>query len=188
MQITSVHIRNFKSIREMEIHGIENALILVGKNNTVLDAIRAVAGSYQIRESDFNERKQNIEISITLNFTEEDLHTFHRAGIVSQYKRYDAWRRDFCTKLPSYEEEALSFTFVVNWKGESRFFDGYKKNNRYIQEVFPRIYYIDTERQLKQFQDDLFMFQEDEQLIRLRAHVCMFDAAKECNQCFKHGR
>ena len=28
MQITSVHIRNFKSIREMEIHGIENALIL----------------------------------------------------------------------------------------------------------------------------------------------------------------
>ena len=25
MQITSVHIRNFKSIREMEIHGIENA-------------------------------------------------------------------------------------------------------------------------------------------------------------------
>ena len=42
MQITSVHIRNFKSIREMEIHGIENALILVGKNNTgktsVLDA------------------------------------------------------------------------------------------------------------------------------------------------------
>ena len=74
---------------------------------------------------------------------------------------------------------------MVNWKGESRFFDGYKKNNRYIQEVFPRIYYIDTERQLKQFQDDLFMFQEDEQLIRLRAHVCMFDAAKECNQCFK---
>ena len=61
MQITSVHIRNFKAIREMEIHGIENALILVGKNNTgktsVLDAIRAVAGSYQIQESDFNERK-----------------------------------------------------------------------------------------------------------------------------------
>ena len=81
--------------------------------------------------------------------------------------------------------ETLSFTFVVNWKGESRLYDGYKKNNRYIQEVFPRIYYIDTERQLKQFQDDLFMFQEDEQLIRLRAHVCMFDAAKECNQCFQ---
>ena len=73
----------------------------------VLDAIRVVAGSYQIRESDFNERKQNIEISITLNFTEEDLHMFHRAGIVSQYKRYDAWRRDFCTKLPSYEEMCI---------------------------------------------------------------------------------
>ena len=108
MQITSVHIRNFKAIREMEIHGIENALILVGKNNTgktsVLDAIRAVAGSYQIQESDFNERKQNIEISITLNFTEDDLHMFHRAGIVSQYKRYDAWYREFCAKLPSCED------------------------------------------------------------------------------------
>ena len=61
MQITSVHIRNFKSIREMEIHGIENALILVGKNNTgktsVLDAIRAVAGSYQIRATLMKENR-----------------------------------------------------------------------------------------------------------------------------------
>ena len=70
MQITSVHIRNFKSIREMEIHGIENALILVGKNNTgktsVLDAIRAVGGSYPITLQDFNEKRQNIEIMVSL--------------------------------------------------------------------------------------------------------------------------
>ena len=45
MQIISVHIKNFKSIEDMEITDIENALILVGKNNTgktgILDAIRA---------------------------------------------------------------------------------------------------------------------------------------------------
>ena len=34
MQIKSLHIKNFKSIRELSITDIENALILVGKNNT----------------------------------------------------------------------------------------------------------------------------------------------------------
>ena len=64
MQIESLVIRNFKSIREMRIEGIENALILVGKNNTgktsVLDAIRAVGGVYEIKKEDFNEKRQNI--------------------------------------------------------------------------------------------------------------------------------
>ena len=44
MQITDLRIRNFKSIRDMHIRDIENALILVGKNDTgktaVLDAVR----------------------------------------------------------------------------------------------------------------------------------------------------
>ena len=34
MQITDLWIRNFKSIRDMHIGDIENALILVGKNDT----------------------------------------------------------------------------------------------------------------------------------------------------------
>ena len=34
MQLTYLHIRNFKSIRDLEIRGIDRALILVGKNNT----------------------------------------------------------------------------------------------------------------------------------------------------------
>ena len=54
MQIVDLRIRNFKSIREVHIEGIENALILVGKNNTgktaVLDAIRAVFGDYTVQE------------------------------------------------------------------------------------------------------------------------------------------
>lgn len=33
MQLNRLHIRNFKSIRDMEIEDIENVLILVGKNN-----------------------------------------------------------------------------------------------------------------------------------------------------------
>ena len=46
MRIEYLLIRNFKSIRELEINDIEDVLILVGRNNAgksvVLDAIRAV--------------------------------------------------------------------------------------------------------------------------------------------------
>jgi putative ATP-dependent endonuclease of OLD family len=189
MQITSVHIKNFKSILDMEIQNVENALILVGKNNTgktgVLDAIRAVAGAYKVTEEDFNEKKQNIEITMTLAITQEDLISFHRGGVVSQYKRFDAWLHDFETKLTSYRDGSLKFTYQVNWNGVVRFKDGYRKNNRYIRDIFPRLYYIDSERDLNQFQNDLLLFQEDDQLSKLRTHVCMFDSARECNQCFK---
>ena len=100
MQIKSLHIKNFKSIRELSITDIENALILVGKNNTgktvVLDAIRAVTGDYAVKETDFNEKKQKIEIAMALEITEEDLQQLHAHGVVSSYKRFDAWKRDFC--------------------------------------------------------------------------------------------
>lgn len=43
MKIIYIKIKNFKSISELEINDIENALILVGKNNTgktsMIDAI-----------------------------------------------------------------------------------------------------------------------------------------------------
>ncbi|MEA4818727.1 MAG: AAA family ATPase, partial [[Clostridium] scindens] len=65
MRIIDLRIKNFKSIRDMHIGGIENALILVGKNNTgktaVLDAIRAASGDYVVREEDFQEDFPNIE-------------------------------------------------------------------------------------------------------------------------------
>lgn len=188
MHITSVHIKNFKSIREVKIENVENALILVGKNNTgktgILDAVRAAFGAYEITGRDFNEKKQNIEISMTLRLTEEDLKLFHGSGIVSQYKRYEPWLKDFRAKLPSYKEGSLKFTYQVNWNGGCRYSDGIRKNNRYMAELFPRIYSIDSERNLSQFQDDLLLFQEDEQLAMMRSHVCLFDRAKICNQCF----
>lgn len=105
MEIKYLSIKNFKSIRHMEISDIQNALILVGKNNTgkssILHALRAVEGSYEISLDDFNETMQNIEIGFILSITEEDLHIFHKNGIVSQYKKYDLWKKDFESKLPS---------------------------------------------------------------------------------------
>lgn len=75
MQFVHLRIRNYKVIRDMEIRDMENALILVGKNNTgktsVLDAIRVVSGAEELKKADFNEVKQNVEIEVTLEITQE---------------------------------------------------------------------------------------------------------------------
>ena len=188
MQIKSLHIKNFKSIRNLEIYDIEKALILVGKNNTgktvVLDAIGAVTGDYEIRETDFNERRQNIEIAMFFELTEEDLHQFHAYGLVSSYKRYESWKRDFSEKLPSFVEGKLSFVCAINHNGKIRYEDGYHKNNRYILEILPKLHFIDTTRNVASFQEDLLMFQNSQELMHLRSNVCMFDSAKSCNHCF----
>lgn len=188
MQIKYLGIKNFKSIRELEIHDMESALILVGKNNTgktvVLDAIRAVTGDFLVKESHFNEKKQNIEISMTLSITEEDLKLFHAQGIVSQYKRFELWKKEFCEKLPSYVDGELSFTCSFNHTGKIRYIDHTHKNNRYIREVLPKLHFIDTTRNLASFQDDLLLFEKSEDLVQMKNNACMFDGAKGCNHCF----
>jgi len=189
MQIKSLHIKNFKSIRELDILDIENALILVGKNNTgktvVLDAIRAVSGDYVVRDTDFNEKKQNIEIGMTLEITEEDLHLFHAHGIISNYKRFDLWKRAFCEKLPSYTEGILHFVCTINQSGKIRYDDGSHKNNHCIPEILPKLHFIDTTRNVAPLQEDLLLLRESEELNRLRSNACMFDSAKACNHCFQ---
>ncbi len=106
MQISSISIRNFKTIRELSIHDIESALIVVGKNSTgktvILHAILAMAGQYEIKDTDYKDIERNIEITVTLEITGEDMKAFHDKGIVSKYKRYEAWEKDFMSKLPSY--------------------------------------------------------------------------------------
>ena len=188
MQIQSIRISNFKSIRELEINEIENALILVGKNNTgktvVLDAIRAVVGDYKVKETDFNQRKQNIEIGMTLELNQADLAYFHDHGIVSRYKRFDFWEKDFCEKLPSYQNGLLSFSCVINFNGQIRCLDGHHKNNRYIPMVLPRLHFIDTTRNIKSLQDELLVARSSKDLAQLQDNVCMFDTTKECNRCF----
>lgn len=188
MEISHLSIKNFKSIRFMELPKISNALILVGKNNagksSVLHALRAVEGSYEITLDDFNESMQNIEIEITLSFTEDDLQILHKNGFVSQYKKFDLWKKEFCNRLPSYRNGELSFTFIANKEGTKRYFDGIKKHNKYISQIFPTIYFIGTEREFKKIQDDLFILQEDNLLKIMRTNCCMFDEAKPCKHCF----
>ena len=189
MQLTYLHIHNFKSIRDMEIRDIDRALILVGKNNTgkpsVLDAVCAVCGCYQIQEADFNEKEQAIRIDACFSISSEDLALFHRMGIVSQYRRYEVWRRVFGERLPSFSQGELGFTFHVNKDGKVRYEDISRKNNPYIPMILPRIYRITADRDLRQLQNDLLMFQESRQLRKLRSGSCIFDPAKTCSHCFR---
>lgn len=188
MQIKSLEIQNFKSIRKMQILDIENALILVGQNNTgkttVLDAVRAVGGVYTIRPEDFNEEGSNIEITMSIKYTEDDLKLLQKTGLVSSYHRFDAWREDFCRKLPSYQDGILTFTFVANCSGKIRYQDMFSKQNGYIPEILPKIYNLDTERDLKQLEENLILLQEDELIKQMRSDCCLFEASKKCQRCF----
>lgn len=189
MKISALRIDNFKTIKHLEVEEIENAFILVGKNGTgktaVLDAVRAAFGTYEIKPEHFNEAGENIEIGVTLDIEEEDLRMFHERAIVSKYRTYDVWYRDFCKKLPSFQDGKLSFTFIANKEKRIRYTDGIKKNNLYIKAVFPKVYFIDNERDIREYQEDLLRLQGNEELSDLSDDVCMFDRGKKCSRCFE---
>ena len=189
MQISSMSIDNFKSVRHLTIESMENACIFVGKNNTgktvVLDAIRAVAGIYNIRDENFNDPEKNIEISITLDFDEEDLELFRERGIVSRYRKPEEWRKDFDEKLPTFVDNTLSFTYIYNRDHKARYTDGISKNNPYIKEVFPKVYFVDVSRNIKDYQDDLLRLMGDNEVAEIVEGNCIFDKAKKCDRCFK---
>ena len=188
MRIQYLHIKNFRYIRDLEIRDIESALILVGQNNVgktaVLSALCALGGQYEIQASDFNEKKQNVEIDVSLALSQEDLKLLHRLRIVSSYRRQEAWLRDFSKKLPSFRDGILTFSYIVNYNGRILWNDGYHKTNPVISEVFPKIYYLDSQRDLEGLQEQLLSFMEDDLLNQMRADTCLFDRSKKCNHCF----
>lgn len=189
MRFTYIHIKNFKSIRDLEIDNIENALILVGKNNTgktsVLDAVRVITGTRPVEDKDFNEVKQNIEIRAVLEITEEDRRRLHEAGLVSPYKRKEVWEREFYKRLPSLQGDHLTFTFVANQNGVIRYYDGVKKDNPNIRELLPKIHYIDANRGLKDFQNDLLLWGDNRLMRQMHNDSCMFAPFRSCTHCFK---
>ena len=196
MKITQLEIRNFKSIKRMQIGDIQNALILVGRNNTgktvVLEAIRALTGLYVIRPEDFGSNKANIEIDVRLELAAADLEFFKKQGTISTYRSMEAWYRKFREAFPSFEAAAetiegggtLSFTFIANREGGIRYDDGSRKNNTRIPLILPHIYYLDTQRNPDRVQEELLLLQEDDLLKQMRAGCCMFNTARKCNNCF----
>lgn len=189
MKITYLHIKNFKSIFDMEIEEIDNAMILVGRNNTgktvVIDAIRLAAGEYKVKDSDFLDIKKKIEIGICVEFNEQDLEGFHELGMVSKYKRDDLWQRDFQSKLPSFQNNVLCFTCIIGRDGVIKYNDGFKKNNSYIPLVFPKVYHLDQSRNTDAIQSEVLSLYDKESMVDVRQNICMFDKARKCNRCFE---
>lgn len=189
MKISYLHIKNFKSIKDLEIKELDNVLILVGKNNTgktvVIDAICLAAGQFEIRSRHFLNPSEPITITMEVELNEQDLVNFHRQGLVNNYKRYDLWEKDFKEKIPSFREGTVSFTCRVSPEGVIKYDDGYKRNNPYIKEIFPKTYHIDHTRNIQEIQDEVFRFHDENSLQEIRDNVCNFDPTKKCNRCFR---
>lgn len=189
MKIRKLQIKNFKSIENMELDHLEQALILVGKNSTgktaVLDAIRAVGGEYEIEESDFREGHPAISVMVELELLEEDLRFLYSLGKVSRFRKYDVWFQDFQKKLPSFREGVLTFTFYAKWQSKVYYNDGIRKNNPWIKEVFPQVFYLDAQRNLENFQEGLLSYIESDLLKQMRENACVFDRRRVCNHCFE---
>ncbi|MCU6732145.1 ATP-dependent nuclease [Diplocloster agilis] len=188
MKIRSLTIHNFKSIQDLRIEEIESAMIVVGKNNTgktvILDAILAMAGYYQIRPTDFGDGKGAIEIGATLEIADEDLAELHQRGVISRYKSFEAWFREFRNRLPSFQENTLSFTCTIHKDGKISYNDGVRRNNKYIPMLIPKIHYIDHRRELTGIQNDIFVAQTRQDLAGLRDNRCVFDESRKCSHCF----
>ncbi|BBF44664.1 overcoming lysogenization defect protein [Lachnospiraceae bacterium KM106-2] len=189
MKIEYLKIENFKSVKECVIEDVDNAMILVGKNNTgktvVIDAIRVCAGEYEIRRNDYLQVGKPIRISVHVAFDEQDLDLFHQKGLVSKYKKRELWEQDFKTKLPSYQDGVLTFQCIVNLNGNIKYDDGFKRNNSYIKSIFPKTFYIDHTRNLEALQAEILRFYDKESLYTIKENYCMFDKSKCCNNCFQ---
>ena len=189
MKICYLKIKNFKSIRELEIKDIENALILVGKNNTgktaVIDALLLVANMHKAEPYEWLDKNRPIEISVKIELTKNDLNDYHTKGIISKTHNYEAWLKEFQTAFPSFQDNIISFTCLVSPQNYVRYNDGYQKNNPYIIDIFPKIYHIDQTRNLEALQSDVFSFYDKESFQKLKDNRCTFDPAKTCNRCFQ---
>lgn len=189
MRITYLKICNYKSIRELVIQDVENALILVGKNNTgktaVIDAVLTATGIRKPADWEYLDPGKPISISLQFELSDIDLQYYHSKGILSKAKDYDKWLEEFQQKLPSYQDHTLSFTFLAKPDHQIRYRDGYTKNNPEIQNIFPKIYHIDQTRNLEALQNDVFSFYDKESFQMLKDNECTFDSTRKCNRCFQ---
>lgn len=189
MKICYLKIKNFKSIRELEINDVENALILVGKNNTgktaVIDALLVASGIRDIKPYEYLDVNHPVEVILQIEFTDNDLYYFHSKGIISKLHDYEAWLETFKSAFPSFQDGIISFSCLINTSQTVRYNDGYQKDNPFIKDIFPKIYHIDQNRNLEALQNDVFSFYDKESFHKLKDNQCIFDHTKTCNLCFE---
>ncbi len=149
MKIDSLYIENFKSIQSVNIQEIDNAFILVGKNNTgkssVIDAVRAVFGEYTIRKEHFMDATKSVIIKLTLS-----------QPLVKPEGEAET------------EHVMLRSVIYEVTPEEKRFYTDEDGVSEELPEYLPRLYYIDHQRNLKEFQEALLNLQGDESVAFLK--------------------
>lgn len=189
MRIAACCIENFKSIKKLVMEEMEMAVILVGKNNTgksiVMEAILAAMGYLPVSERFFHNPELPVKVSITLEISEDDLWLLYKNKKVSSEPGYEQWQEEFRRCLPDYVDGRISFTYVVDTDLDEYYEDRSGQDNLYLQEILPKIHYIDHGRELKSIQEDMFRLKSDERLNMLRENACIYDSYARCNQCFR---
>ena len=190
MKLESLRIKNYKSIKDLEIKQFEDACIFIGRNSVgktaILDAILTACAQKEVLPKHFNVLSNNIEITVRMTITEADLQLLHRQGVLNRYKKYELFYLDFCDKFPSYQEGMLTYTFIANKEGKVRYSDGRTKDNEYIPLILPKIYYIDHRRDIDEIENDILRTGIREKTVtRLAENQCMFDESKKCTACFQ---
>lgn len=183
-----MYISNFKTIHKMEIKEIDYAFILVGKNSTgksaVIDAVRAVTGNYIVRKENFKDLEKNIQIGITLEFSEASLGKMHDWGVVSKEKDFDLWLKDFCEYFPTFRDNMIKINYEVTPDLKVMYTDEYGVHNSHIPEILPKIYYIDHSRKLEEFQNGLLNLQYSEEFNSIKENKCIYNKGV-CSHCFE---
>ncbi len=192
MKFNSINIQNFKSINKLKITNIENTLILVGKNNTgktiIIDAIRAVVSDYEIKESDFFNRHEDIIMEFELELAIEDISSFYKHGLLKKNIDFELWVKEFTEELSVNvieDKYIVFFKYIINIQGETKYLDKLNKENSLIKEILPKIYFIDHTRNTTSIHKDIFKFQGNDSLDNLRQKLCIKDETKECKNCFE---
>jgi len=192
VRIKGIEIKNYRSVDSLKISDINDVLILVGRNNSgksvIMDAIRVVTGNMPVSEKDFHSSQGNISITMTLEFLPSDLAYLHKNGVCGKAKKYEIWKNGLKQKLPSFVENegggSLTFEYTYGRDASIRYRDGSRKNNPYIKEILPKIYYVDHYHNQTDIKEDLIMLAQDNGLSDIRENKCIFDSKRKCNQCF----
>lgn len=189
MKISSLHIENFKSIKNVTVKEVDSTFILVGKNSTgksaVVDAIRVILGELKVDDGHFADPQQDIIISIDCDISEEKMEMMNQLGIVSKERNYERWESEFKEKFPTFNDGHIKIVFRATVDGKTYYEDERGNINPSLVEILPKLYYIDHRRNLAQFQESLLDLKANEQLALLKEDACLNDRVKSCNQCFR---
>lgn len=134
MKIKEINISNFRGISEITINNIENALVLIGKNNSgksaVLTAIRTFWGNYVPEVKDFHKDSEEITIQINFEITDEYFELMFFNDKVG-FSKVPSTNTDYNNSKNNTEWAEISFSDFKNFRTQNLSSDELTIKNKY---------------------------------------------------------